>query len=101
MYGFYSRREEYSKVENPRKFQREFESFKKKFVGSKNEIWFDSLDERRQWDLLFIWKKHKYSNRNKSGISFKKLIYSIKQSRKFKVSTQRLREVALNKIIEL
>jgi hypothetical protein len=101
MYGFYSPRSEPSKIENPKKFQREFESFQKKFVGSKNEIWFDSLDERRQWDLLFLWKKHKYWHRNKTSLSFKKFMYSIKQSRKFKVSTQRLREVALNKIIEL
>lgn len=101
MYGFNSRYPEPLKVENPKKFQREFESFQKKFVGGKNEIWFDSLDERRQWDLLFLWKKHKYLNRNKISLSFKKFIHSLKQTRKFKVSTQRLREAALNKIIEL
>jgi hypothetical protein len=88
------------KVENNKKFQREFESLQKRFTGGKNEIWFLALDERRKWDLLFLWKRHKYVYKNEN-ISFKKFIYSLKNARKFRVSTQRLREAALNKIIEL
>ena len=89
------------KIENPKKFQREFQSFVKRLSGNKHEIWFLSLDPKKQWDLLFEWKSCKYhaKKNNQKSLSFKKFIHSIKFRRKFHVSKQKLRESALNKII--
>ena len=90
------------KIDNPRKFQREFEAFEKKFLCNKHEIWFLSLEDKQKWDLLFEWKKHKhYVKKQNTSVSFKKFIYNIKSKRKFRVSKQKLREVTLNKIINL
>lgn len=91
------------KVENPKKFQREFQSFVKKLSGNKHEVWFLSLDTKKQWDLLFEWKSYKYhvKKSNQKSVSFKKFIHSMRLRRKFRVSKQRLRESALNKIIDI
>lgn len=44
-----------------RQHQKELKSFRNKMTGS-NLIWFDSLSEKRQFDLLFEWKFEKYHN---------------------------------------
>lgn len=45
-----------------RKHQKELKSFRNKMTGS-NLIWFDSLSEKKQSDLLFEWKFEKYHNK--------------------------------------
>lgn len=90
-----------NKVDNPKKFQHEFASFCRKFHECKHEVWFLSLDEQKRWDLLFDWKKYKYSSKKKNFIpSFKKFLDFTKSKRKYRVSKQKLREIALNKIIQ-
>lgn len=92
-----SRRDD--KVINPQKYQNEFESFKKRL--GKNTSWFLALDEKRQWDLLFLWKTHKWKCK-KTGEqpSLRNFIYEKKQKGKFFVSRQRLRESTLNQLIK-
>lgn len=90
-----------NRVDNPKKFQHEYDSFCKKFLGNKHEVWFLSLDEKKRWDLLFEWKKYKYFSRKKNSTpSFKKFVDVTKLKRKYRVSKQKLREIALNKIIQ-
>jgi len=90
------------KVENPKKFQNEFASFCKRFFENQHEVWFLSLDEKKQWDLLFEWKKYKYFSKKKnSSPSFKKFVDKAKSRKKFSVSKQKLREITLNKIIDI
>ena len=88
-----------NKVVNPKKHQNEFESFKKKL--GKHSSWFHALDERRQWDLLFLWKNHKWKCK-KTGEqpSLRNFIYEKKQKGRFFVSRQRLRESTLNQLIK-
>lgn len=90
----------HKKTDNPEKFRKEFNSFSKKFINTKHEIWFFSLSNSRQWDLLFGWKKFKFYQKKKNSTpSFKKFVYFMKTNRKFWVSKQKLREATLNKII--
>ena len=44
-----------------RQHEKELNSLRNK-MGS-NLVWFDSLSKRRQYDLLFLWKYEKVSNR--------------------------------------
>ena len=46
-----------------RKRIKEMKSFRNKMSGS-NLIWFNSLSETAQYDLLFEWKKEKYFKRD-------------------------------------
>ena len=88
---------DYDKIDNPRKFQNEFESFKSR-VG-KHTPWFDALSSKNQWDLLFLWKKKKYfAKENKNQVSLRKFLYEMRNKRKFFVSKQKLRESALNNL---
>lgn len=41
---------------------KELHSFRNKMTGSKL-IWFDSLTQKKQFDLLFEWKSEKYYNK--------------------------------------
>jgi hypothetical protein len=85
------------KVDNPQKFQNEFESFRKR-IG-KNSSWFNALDTKKQWDLLFLWKKKKYTAKStNTKVSLNKFLYEKRKSRQFFVSTQKLRESTLNNL---
>ena len=86
-------------VSNPKKYQNEFNSFKNKM--GKHSAWFIALDEKRQWDLLFLWKEHKFKCK-KSNLepSLRVFIYEKKQKGKFFVSRQKLRESTLNQLIK-
>jgi uncharacterized GH25 family protein len=44
-----------------RQHEKELKSFRKKMVN--NIVWFDSLDKKRQFDLLFRWKRSKYRDK--------------------------------------
>lgn len=44
-----------------RQHQKELKSLRNKMNGY-NLIWFDSLSDKKKWDLLFEWKFHKYHN---------------------------------------
>jgi hypothetical protein len=85
-------------VENPKKFQNEFEAFSKRM--GKHSAWFSALDSKKQWNLLFLWKKHKWmKNKGGQSISLKKFLQDVKKTRKFYVPIQRLRESTLNKLL--
>ncbi len=45
-----------------RQHLKELKSLRNKMTGSKL-IWFDSLSEKKKWDLLFEWKLEKYNNK--------------------------------------
>lgn len=49
------------KEKKRRKTLKELKSFRNK-MGS-NIVWFDSLNKQKQFDLLFEWKREKYSKR--------------------------------------
>jgi hypothetical protein len=86
-----------SKIDNPQKFQNEFESFKKRM--GKHSSWFNALDTKKQWDFLFLWKKQKHiAKSTNTQVSLKKFLYTKRKSRQFFVSTQKLRESALNNL---
>lgn len=85
--------------DNSKKFQNEFEAFTKRL--GKHSAWFNALDKKKQWDLLFLWKNYKWTcSKNNQSISLKKFLRNIKSYRKFYVSIQRLRESALNSILQ-
>lgn len=85
--------------DNPKKFQNEFEAFSKRL--GKHSAWFNALDKKKQWDLLFLWKKHKWNcSRQKRSISLKNFLREIKTKRKFYVPIQKLRESTLNSILQ-
>jgi hypothetical protein len=96
---FRNRRKTREPIVNPKKFQNEFESFKNRM--GKHSAWFMALDEKRQWDLLFLWKEHKYKCK-KTNIdpSLRGFICERKQKGKFFVSKQKLRESTLNQLIK-
>ena len=86
-----------SKIDNPQKFQNEFESFKKRM--GKHSCWFNALDTKKQWDLLFLWKKQKHLAKiAKDQVSLRKFLYVKRKSKQFFVSRQKLRESALNNL---
>jgi hypothetical protein len=67
----------------------------------KHSAWFMALDEKRQWDLLFLWKEHKYKcKRINVDPSLRGFICEKKQKGKFFVSRQKLRESTLNQLIK-
>lgn len=84
-------------TKNSVRYKKEFEAFSKR-IG-KNKIWFESLNSQKQWDLLFYWKKYKWScKKSKKSISFKKFIIEMRNHRRFKVPVTILRD---NKLKEL
>ena len=86
-----------TRIENPQKFQNEFETFKKRM--GKHSSWFNALDNGKQWDLLFLWKKQKYlAKTTKDQVSLRKFLYAKRKSRQFFVSKQKLRESTLNNL---
>ena len=86
-----------TRIKNPQKFQNEFESFRKRM--GKHSSWFNALDTRKQWDLLFLWKKQKHlAKTTKEQVSLRKFLYGKRKSRQFFVSTQKLRESTLNNL---
>lgn len=52
------------KEKNKRKHKKELKSLKSKLSGP-NLVWFESLSNERQFDFLFMWKKHKFKNKSK------------------------------------
>ncbi len=96
---FGRRNKDREKIDNPKKFQNEFESFKNK-IG-KHSVWFMALDEKRQWDLLFLWKQHKFKCKKlNTTTSLRIFLYEKKKKGKFFVSKQKLRESTLNHLIK-
>jgi hypothetical protein len=95
----FSRKQKTEKIDNPKKFQNEFESFKDKL--GKHSVWFYALDNKRQWDLLFLWKQHKFLCK-KGGVepSLRKFLWEKRKRGRFFVSKQKIRESALNQIIQ-
>jgi hypothetical protein len=86
------------KVENAKKFQNEFESFKSRL--GKHSVWFNALDDKRKWDLLFLWKKHKFKCKQIGVSTSIKIFLWEKRSRgRFFVSKQKIRESAINTLI--
>ena len=87
------------KIDNPSKFQNEFESFKKRL--GKHLFWFLSLDTKKQWDLMFMWKSHKWKclKKNESP-SLRNFLYDRKSKSRFFVSKQKLRETTINQLIK-
>jgi hypothetical protein len=49
------------KTKREKRQKKEFDVFRKK-MGA-NIIWFDSLPEKKKWDLFFGWKKEKFKNK--------------------------------------
>lgn len=86
------------KINNPGKFNNEFDSFKKK-VG-KHAVWFESLNSKKQWDLMFEWKKFKFKNKS-TPISLSKFLFACKKTRRFSVSPQKLRDTTINKLFQI
>lgn len=61
------------KQKKNRQHKKELNSLRNKMNGS-NLIWFDSLTKESQYDLLFKWKKEKYTNTlKKPEISYVKM----------------------------
>lgn len=84
-------------IDNPQKFKNEFESFKRRL--GKHSYWFDALENKKQWDLLFAWKRQKHlAKTTKTQVSLKKFLYEKRKSRQFFISKQKLRESALNNL---
>jgi hypothetical protein len=99
-----------------RQHERELKSFKNKM--GVNIVWFESLHEKSQYDLLFSWKKEKNNNRLDSPkkikikygghkidsvkypASLKYFIKKTKNSRKYKPNKDRLRDAALEIILQ-
>lgn len=92
----------YSKIKNTNnsiRYKKEFISFTNK-IG-KHKIWFESLSEKKQWDLLFMWKKYKWDcNSKKRSISIKKFLIEMKNHRRFKVPVTILRENKLKELLK-
>lgn len=87
------------KIDNPLKFQNEFESFKKRL--GKHTAWFLALHPNIQWDLLFLWKKYKWKSRvSGKDYSLRHFLYEKRQKGKFFVSKQKLRESTINQLIK-
>ncbi len=53
------------KEKKKRQHTKELKSLTNQLSGS-NLIWFQSLTREKQFDLLFMWKKHKHENKTKS-----------------------------------
>lgn len=69
-------------------------------MGS-NIVWFDSLPKAKQYNILFEWKKEKYSNKLKSPIK-KKVKEQIQPfSRKWAIVLKTIFPPSLKHIIEL
>jgi hypothetical protein len=105
---------ESDETRNNKKIEKEFKSFQNKFHG-KNKIWFESLSDKKKWNLLYDWKNYKWRNKNNKRTtkkisngystvkiisyppSFKHFIEGSKNTWKYRVDIQKLRD----KYIEL
>ena len=107
---------------NKRKHIKEMKSFKNK-MNVNNLAWFESLDNTKQYDILFIWKKiknqsiikkpvvryiRKYNFDTKEYEYIKKIFYpsklkyflkSIKKSKRFQGNKNKIRTSLINKIL--
>lgn len=85
-------------MNNWKKLQRELKSLEKKL--GKHSIWFQSLDSNRKWELLILWKNHKWILKSHGfEPSLRKFLHDKRRAPRFRVSKQRLRETTLNQII--
>ena len=105
------------KEKKSKQYEKELKSLRNK-MGS-NLVWFDSLGRKRQYDVLFLWKKRKATNKltkpeykwisvpswiNKQRIlkvatyppSLKHFIREIKKQYKFKTNTKFARNAAID-----
>lgn len=95
------------------KINKELKSFKNKLHGN-NRIWFESILVKKQYDILFMWKYTKFSNKlEKPKIAkirgklvkiyppkFKHFIENIKKMQRFKVNKIKLRETIISNLLE-
>ena len=64
------------------RYQKELKCLRNKM--GKNLAWFDALPKREQFDFLFLWKKHKYQNKDKdSKPKLRHFITDIKKYNRF------------------
>jgi hypothetical protein len=97
-----------------RQYKKELKSLKNKM--GKHIVWFNSLSEKHQYDILFAWKYEKHSNKLEKPktikltrgyrrgtfqieypASFKHFI--IKMRRKFRSPISRIRESAIDMVL--
>jgi hypothetical protein len=83
-------------MENKR-IEKEFNSFKKKMIGS-NLVWFESLSNRRKWDLFYEWKRNKYYNKITEPKKINKRIFDFTKS-KIKITAMMLYPPSLKHFI--
>ncbi len=81
---------------------KEFKSFQNK-IG-KNTIWFNALSNKKQWDLFFKWKRHKWISKKvypvKQPVSLRNFIYICQKNIYFKVPKSIMRDKQINKILD-
>ena len=88
------------KTDKSFRLQDEFTSFKEKVSSSKHAFWFDLLHKNKKWQLFLRWKLFKFGLKKKNQApSLKRYIFEIRKHKGWSVSPDRLRESALNKIL--
>ena len=101
------------KEKKRRQHKKELNSFRNK-MGS-NIVWFDSLSLTKQYDLLFHWKREKYTNRRvkvvkrfdrrfkvvlyEYPLNFKYFIQEFRKSSNFQPSVTNLRNTTIDLIL--
>ena len=67
----------------------------------KHSVWFYELDNKRHWDLLFLWNQYKFLGK-KGGVEtlLRKFLWKKRKRGRFFVYKQKIRERALNQIIQ-
>ena len=101
------------KEQKRRQHKKELNSFRNK-MGS-NIVWFDSLPLSRQYDLLFSWKREKYTNTkvkvtkiydrysrlylHEYPVNFKYFLIPFRKNRKFQPSVTNLRNTTIDLIL--
>lgn len=111
-----SNKKEMSKADKKKQHLKEMKSFKNKITGS-NLVWFESLSEKKKWDLLFEWKSEKYNNKldkpkvrfvKRMGrkvkvinypVSFKHFLKSRKRAWRYRARTNELRNSAIDLLL--
>lgn len=82
------------------KKENEFISFCEKVNSSKHGFWFELLGNNRQWQLFNLWKSAAHDLKEKRQTpSLRKFIFRYRQNKHWYISPERLRESALNKIL--
>lgn len=81
------------------RYQKELKCLRNKM--GKNLAWFDALPKREQFDFLFLWKKHKYQNKDKnSKPKLRHFIPDIKKYSRFNPTIQNYRNVVIDMLLK-